>query len=187
MKAGTGDSHRDAATVTHAAVRDAAARRGARRARRRSSQSSSSVHPPFPSWRREHARAAAAGQARRGDRQCRRGPLCQKTAAAAAASAARLTSATILSHEGRGRITRVSARGGLLIRVVRACHAHPGGRSAAKGSVIASVCSRKRNTSAGRPPDRPGARRPPVGRSTPRRSSTRFRFVADTACPSAAM
>lgn len=55
-----------------------------------------------------------------------------------------------------------------------------GGRNAANGSVTVSVVSRKRNTSAGRPPARPDGRRAPVGTSAPRRSRTRLRFVADT-------
>ena len=55
-----------------------------------------------------------------------------------------------------------------------------GGRSAANGSVISSACSENANSSAGRPPARPGSRRPPVGTSAPRRTSTRLRFVAET-------
>ena len=57
---------------------------------------------------------------------------------------------------------------------------HPGGRSAANSSVISSRCDAKWNNAAGRPPERPGARIPPTRSSTPRRSSTRCRFVADT-------
>ena len=63
---------------------------------------------------------------------------------------------------------------------------HLRGRSAAKGSVMARWRSRKRKTSAGRPPARPDGRRSPVGSITARRSSTRRRFVADTSWPSAA-
>ena len=51
---------------------------------------------------------------------------------------------------------------------------HLRGRSAAKGSVIARWRSRKRKTSAGRPPARPDGRRSPVGSITARRSSTRL-------------
>ena len=45
---------------------------------------------------------------------------------------------------------------------------------------------RKRNSDAGRPPVRPGSRRLPVGSRTPRRTRTRWRFVAETSWPSAA-
>ena len=62
----------------------------------------------------------------------------------------------------------------------------PGGRSTANGSVTRSVRSANRNSAAGRPPAGPGARRSPVGSSTPRRVSTRCRLVADTWWPSAA-
>ena len=61
-----------------------------------------------------------------------------------------------------------------------------GGRSTANSSVTSSRGERKRKTAAGRPPPRPGVRRSPVASMTPRRSRTRWRFVADTSCPSAA-
>ena len=68
----------------------------------------------------------------------------------------------------------------------RAGRAQRRGLSAANGSVISSLRSRKRKTSAGRPPARPEGRRSPVGSITSRRSSTRRRFVAETSWPSAA-
>ena len=58
-----------------------------------------------------------------------------------------------------------------------------GGRSTANWSVIASSRRRNRKSAAGRPPLRPGSRRPPVASSTSRRSSTRWRFVAESSCP----
>src|SRR5439155_9871862 len=75
-------------------------------------------------------------------------------------------------------------------RPVRDHHAEPGshagGRSTANWSVIAISREEKRKSAAGRPPVRPDSRCPPVGSSTPRRTSTRCRFVAETSCPSAA-
>ena len=55
-----------------------------------------------------------------------------------------------------------------------------GGRSTANGSVTSRRLVRKRNTSAGRPPAGPCARRAPVVSIAPRRRSTRLRFVAET-------
>ena len=90
----------------------------------------------------------------------------------------------------RRRPRRGRRHGGLLRRRRgarrRARRAQRRGLSAANGSVISSVRSRKRKTSAGRPPARPDGRRSPVGTITSRRSSTRRRFVAETSWPSAA-
>ena len=61
-----------------------------------------------------------------------------------------------------------------------------GGRSTADWSVISSRRERKRKTAAGRPPVGPGSRRSPVASSSPRRRSTRWRFVVETGWPSAA-
>ena len=61
-----------------------------------------------------------------------------------------------------------------------------GGRNTANWSVTSSVRLRKRNTAAGRPPARPGTRWSPVVSSRRRRTSTRWRFVADTSWPRAA-
>ena len=60
------------------------------------------------------------------------------------------------------------------------------GRSAANWSVISSCASRKRKTLRRTAAGAARARRSPVGSSTPRRTSTRWRFVAETSCPSAA-
>jgi diguanylate cyclase (GGDEF)-like protein len=61
-----------------------------------------------------------------------------------------------------------------------------GGLSTANGSVTSSLGVRNRNSAGGRPPVRPGSRRPPVGSRTPRRTRTLWRFVAETSWPSAA-
>src|SRR5215211_119459 len=68
----------------------------------------------------------------------------------------------------------------------RATAVQPGGRSTANWSVISRRWLWNRNSAAGRPPACPGGRDWPVGSSTPRRSNTRCRLVADTSCPSAA-
>src|SRR5205823_9427091 len=64
--------------------------------------------------------------------------------------------------------------------------AQRGGRSAANSSVTSRRCEANRNSAAGRPPARPEGRMPSTRSNTPRRSNTRWRFVADTSCPSAA-
>src|SRR4029453_12584382 len=63
---------------------------------------------------------------------------------------------------------------------------HRGGLSTANGSVTSSSGRRNRKTSAGRPPVRPGSRFDPVRSRTPRRSKTRWRFVAERSWPRAA-
>ena len=60
-----------------------------------------------------------------------------------------------------------------------------GRSSTANWSVIASSFEWNRKTVAGRPPWGPGSRRSPVSSSSSRRTRTRWRFVAETSCPSA--